>query len=165
MNVRDAVLAETIEKLIVMHEAGGHPTELVGIDDQGDYLIAKQPLATPYGDLDNLREMTIAQIDRMRPQAVERMRAVVCRAGFKRPVWIVWWDARAWVMSDLHPGNVMKDASGLPCIIDALLSPLPAELIHRDRMVSEATEDARLWRETGHLPVRKAFDDVNDDDL
>jgi hypothetical protein len=59
----------------------------------------------------------------------------------------------------------MKDASGLPCIIDALLSPLPAELIHRDRMVSEATEDARLWRETGHLPVRKAFDDVNDDDL
>jgi hypothetical protein len=32
-------------------------------------------------------------------------------------------------------------------------------------MVSEATEDARLWRETGHLPVRKAFDDVNDDDL
>jgi hypothetical protein len=66
MNVRDAVLAETIEKLIVMHEAGGHPTELVGIDDQGDYLIAKQPLATPYGDLDNLREMTIAQIVRRR---------------------------------------------------------------------------------------------------
>ena len=165
MNVRDAVLAETIEKLIILHDAGAHPTELVGIDDQGDYLIAKQPLATPYGDLDNLREMTIARIDRMRPLAVERLRAVVCRASFKRPVWIVWCDARAWVMSDLHPGNVMQDADGLPCIIDALLSPLPNELIHHDRMVSEAVEDARLWRETGHLPVRKAFEDVNDDDL
>ncbi|MBL9181449.1 MAG: hypothetical protein JNN17_04865 [Verrucomicrobiaceae bacterium] len=165
MTVRDAVLHETIEKLTVMHEAGAHPTELVGIDDQGEYLIAKQPLAQPYGDFDNLRDLTVALIDRMRPEAVARMQAVPCRSSFKRPVWVLWCDDQPWIMSDLHPGNVMKDASGRPCIIDALLTPLPAELARVDRMIFEAVEDARIWRETGHLPQRKAFEDVNDDDL
>jgi hypothetical protein len=165
MDVRDAVLSETIEKLMVMHDAGAHPTELVGLDDQGDYLIAKQPLAEAYGDLDNLRDITLAQIDSMRPQAAERMLAVPCRAGFKRPVWIVWCDDRAWAMSDLHPGNIMKDASGMPCIIDALMAPLPPKLISSNRILAEAVTDARIWRETGELPKRKSFEDVNDDDL
>lgn len=165
MSVRDAVLHETIEKLSVMHEAGAHPTELVGIDDQGEYLIAKQPLAEPYGDFENLRDLTIALIDRMRPEAVARMRAVPCRSSFKRPVWVLWCENRPWIMSDLHPGNVMKDAGGKPCIIDALLSPLPSQLIRVDRLIFEAVEDARIWRETGTLPQRKAFEDVNDDDL
>lgn len=165
MDVRDAVLSETIEKLMVMHDAGAHPTELVGLDDQGDYLIAKQPLAEAYGDLDNLRDITLAQIDSVRPQAVERMLAVPCCAGFKRPVWVLWCDDRAWAMSDLHPGNVMQDANGMPCIIDALLAPLPPKLISANRLLSEAVADARIWRETGELPKRKAFEDVNDDDL
>ena len=165
MDVRDAVLSETIEKLMVMHDAGAHPTELVGLDDQGDYLIAKQPLAEAYGDLDNLRDITLAQIDSMRPQAAERMLAVPCRAGFKRPVWIVWCDDRAWAMSDLHPGNIMKDASDMPCIIDALMAPLPPKLISSNRILAEAVTDARIWRETGELPKRKSFEDVNDDDL
>jgi hypothetical protein len=165
MDVRDAVLSETIEKLMVMHDAGAHPTELVGLDDQGDYLIAKQPLAHAYGDLDNLRDITLAQIDSVRPQAVERMLAVPCRAGFKRPVWVIWCDDRAWAMSDLHPGNVMQDANGMPCIIDALLAPLPPRLISANRLLAEAVADARTWRETGVLPKRKAFEDVNDEDL
>jgi hypothetical protein len=59
----------------------------------------------------------------------------------------------------------MKDAGGKPCIIDALLSPLPSQLIRVDRLIFEAVEDARIWRETGALPQRKAFEDVNDDDL
>ncbi|MFO1439859.1 MAG: hypothetical protein U1F81_16170 [Verrucomicrobiaceae bacterium] len=165
MNVRDAVLHETIEKLALMHEAGAHPTELVGIDDQGEYLIAKQPLAEPYGDFENLRDLTVSLIDRMRPEAVARMRAVPCRSSFKRPVWVLWCEEQPWVMSDLHPGNVMKDASGRPCIIDALITPLPSQLVRLDRFISEAVEDARIWRETGSLPARKAFEDVNDDDL
>lgn len=165
MDVRDAVLSETIEKLMVMHDAGAHPTELVGLDDQGDYLIAKQPLAEAYGDLDNLRDITLAQIDSVRPQAVERMLAVPCRAGFKRPVWVMWCDDRAWAMSDLHPGNIMQDANGMPCIIDALLAPLPPKLISANRLLSEAVADARIWRETGELPKRKAFEDVHDADL
>lgn len=165
MDVRDAVLSETIEKLMVMHDTGAHPTELVGLDDQGDYLIAKQPLAQAYGDLENLRDITVAKIDSVRPLAVERMLAIPCRAGFKRPVWILWCDDRVWAMSDLHPGNVMQDANGMPCIIDALLAPLPPGLIAANRLLFEAASDARIWRETGKRPKRKAFEDVNDDDL
>lgn len=165
MDVRDAVLSETIEKLMVMHDSGAHPTELVGLDDQGDYLIAKQPLAQAYGDLENLRDITVAKIDSVRPLAVERMLAIPCRAGFKRPVWILWCDDRVWAMSDLHPGNVMQDAHGMPCIIDALLAPLPPGLIAANRLLFEAAADARIWRETGKRPKRKAFEDVNDDDL
>ena len=154
MSVRDAVLGETMEKLMVMHDAGGHATEIVGIDEWGDYLIAKQPLALPFGDL-----------TADRAAAVSRMRAVPCKASFKRPVWITWvWDL-PWVMSDLHQGNVMREPSGAACIIDALLAPLAPQWIKGNRFLAESVEDARLFRSTGALPIRKAFDDVLDDEL
>jgi hypothetical protein len=165
MNVRDAILAETMEKLMILHDAGAHPTELVGLDENGDYLIVKQPLAQSYGDIEADRDATLRRIDVARPHAIERMRAVPCRARFKRSVWIIWVDERAWVLSDLHPGNVMKDASEGPCIIDALLAPVPPGMVSSDRWLAEAVADARAWRETGTLPKRQAFDDVNDDDL
>ena len=165
MNVRDAILAETMEKLMILHDAGAHPTELVGLDESGDYLIVKQPLAQSYGDVEADRDATLGRIDAARPHAIERMRAVPCRARFKRSVWIIWVDERAWVLSDLHPGNVMKDASESPCIIDALLAPVPPGMVNSDRWLAEAVADARVWRETGKLPKRQAFDDVNDDDL
>lgn len=154
MSVRDAVLAETMEKLMVMHDAGGHPTELVGIDECGDYLIAKQPLALPFKDLTADRDAAIA-----------RMRAVPCKASFKRPVWVMWvWDL-PWIMSDLHQGNVMREPSDAACIIDALLAPLAPQWIQGNRMLAESVEDARLFRSTGSLPARKAFDDVRDNEL
>lgn len=154
MTVRDAMLAETIEKLMVMHDAGAHPTEILGLDECGDYLIAKQPLALPFVDLD---------VDRA--SAIHRMRAVPCKARFKRPVWIIWMNDGAWVMSDLHSGNIMREPDGNPCIIDALLAPLPPSMIAKNRLLSESVEDARVFRETGVLPKRKAFDDVHDDEL
>lgn len=165
MNVRDAILAETMDKLMILHDAGAHPTELVGLDEDGDYLIVKQPLAQSYGDMEADRDATLRTIDAARHHAIERMRAVPCRARFKRAVWIIWVDERAWELSDLHPGNVMKDASEWPCIIDALLAPVPPVLVNSDRWLSEAVADARVWCETGALTKRKAFDDVNDDDL
>lgn len=154
MSVRDALVMETIAKLMVMHDAGGHATEIVGIDDGGEYLIAKQPLASPFVDLESDRSAAVA-----------RMRGVSCRACFKRPVWVLWtWDL-PWVMSDLHGGNVMREASGDPCIIDALLSPLAPQWIKGNRELAEAVDDARQFRNSGVLPVRKAFDDVRDDEL
>lgn len=165
MNVRDAILAETIEKLMILHDAGAHPTELVGLDESGDYLIVKQPLAQGYGDMEIFRDATLGKIDAARPHAIASMRAVSCKASFKRAVWILWVDERAWVLSDLHPGNVMQDANGSACIIDALLAPVPPGMVHSDRLLAEAVADARTWRETGDLPKRKAFEDVNDDDL
>lgn len=154
MDVRDAILAETMEKLMVMHEAGGHPTEIVGIDETARYLIAKQPLASPFEDLEADRQVATA-----------RMRAVSCRAAFKRPVWILWVQGLPWVMSDLHQGNVMREHSGAPCIIDALLAPLAPRWIAKERALRAAVEDARTFRDTGIQPMRKAFDDVPDDEL
>ena len=165
MKVRDAILAETLEKLMILHDAGAHPTELVGLDESGDYLIVKQPLAQGYGDMDIFRDATLGKIDAARPRAIENMRAVSCRASFKRAVWIFWVDERAWVLSDLHPGNVMQDGNGSACIIDALLAPVPPGMVHSDRLLAEAVADACAWRETGELPQRKAFEDVIDDDL
>ena len=154
MTVRDAVLIETMEKLIVLHDAGAHPTELVGIDDQGDYLVVKQPLAYPYKDLD---------ADRI--TALERVRAVPCRARFRRAVWILWEHEQAWVLSDLPPGNIMRDASDQPTIIDALLSPLPPALIQSDRLLAEDVEDAKALREGRPRPSRDVFAEISDDEL
>lgn len=154
MTVRDAVLIETMEKLIVLHDAGAHPTELVGIDDQGDYLVVKQPLAYPYKNLDEDRLI-----------ALERIRAVPCRARFRRVVWILWEHDQAWVLSDLHPGNIMRDASDQPTIIDALLSPLPPALIQSDRLLIQDVEDARALREGRSRPSRDVFAEIPDDEL
>jgi hypothetical protein len=154
MTVRDALLVETMEKLIVLHDAGAHPTEIVGIDELGDYLVVKQPLAYPYEDL---------EADRL--VAVERLRAVPCRARFRRAVWILWEHDQAWVMSDLHPGNIMRDATGCPTIIDALLSPLPPALIQSDRLLAEDVEDARALREGRPRPSRDVFELISDDEL
>ena len=154
MTVRDAVLIETMEKLIVLHDAGAHPTELVGIDDQGDYLVVKQPLAYPYKNLEEDRLI-----------ALERIRAVPCRARFRRVVWILWAHDQAWVLSDLHPGNIMRDASDQPTIIDALLSPLPPALIQSDRLLIQDVEDARALREGRPRPSRDVFAEIPDDEL
>ena len=154
MTVRDAVLAETLEKLSVLSDAGALPTEIVGLEENGDYLIAKQPLAFPFLDLES---------DRL--AAVKRMRAVLCKARFKRQVWIIWENERAWVLSDLHPGNVMRDANDEPCIIDALLAPLAPALIESDRLLIEAVEDARALRSGLPMPKRKSIDEACDDEL
>lgn len=154
MTVRDALLVETMEKLIVLHDAGAHPTEIVGIDEQGDYLVVKQPLAYPYVDLDADRLI-----------ALEQVRAVPCRARFRRAVWILWEHDQAWVMSDLHPGNIMRDANGVPTIIDALLSPLPPSLIKSDRMLAEDVEDAKALREGRKPRSRDVFALISDDEL
>ncbi|MCX6972189.1 MAG: hypothetical protein NTV93_18840 [Verrucomicrobia bacterium] len=39
-----AILQDTLQKLALLHEAGGLPTEILGITETGDVL-AKQPLA------------------------------------------------------------------------------------------------------------------------
>jgi hypothetical protein len=52
-----ARLVDTLEKLSVLNEAGGHPTEIVGLSSNGDFLIAKQPLAFPYKDYQKDREI------------------------------------------------------------------------------------------------------------
>ena len=93
------------------------------------------------------------------------IQAVPCKARFKRQTWILWEHQTAWIMSDLHYGNIMRDAQDQPTIIDALLAPLPPELIKGSRLLTEHVEDARALRLGLPLAGRKAFDALNDDDL
>jgi hypothetical protein len=44
MFTQDATLLQTMEKLMVLHDAGACPTEIVGLDYMFDYLVVKQPL-------------------------------------------------------------------------------------------------------------------------
>jgi hypothetical protein len=97
---------------------------------------------------------------------VKTIHAIPCKARFKRQTWILWEHEIAWIMSDLHYGNIMRDAQNQPTIIDALLAPLPPELIKSSRVLTEHVEDARALRKGLPLKVRRDFGDgVNDDDL
>ncbi|MFN0077492.1 MAG: hypothetical protein ACKVY0_13560 [Prosthecobacter sp.] len=154
MSTQDATLLQTLEKLMVLHDAGACPTEIVGLDYMFDYLVVKQPLASAYHDFEADRQT-----------AVSTIQAVPCKARFKRQTWILWEHETAWIMSDLHYGNIMRDAQGQPTIIDALLAPLPPELIKGSRLLTEHVEDARALRLGLPLAGRKVFDAVSDDDL
>jgi hypothetical protein len=107
MTTQDATLLQTMDKLMVLHDAGACPTEIVGIDSMFDYLVVKQPLAAPYREFET---------DRL--AALDSIHAIPCKARFKRPTWILWEHECAWIMSDLHQGNIMRDAQGQPTIID-----------------------------------------------
>lgn len=154
ITTRDAHLSETLEKLVTLSDAGALVTEIVGLTDTGDYLIAKQPLAKDYLDFESDRTA-----------ALLHLRAVECRAPVSRNLWAIWLNECAWFVSDLHKGNIMREVSDSPTIIDALFCPVPPRALRQFRWLSEAVEDARAWRQTGTRPHRKAFDDVNNDDL
>ena len=154
MTTVDATLLQTMEKLMVLHDAGACPTEIIGIDSMGEYLVAKQALAKPYVDLEADREV-----------AVQQLKSVPCLARLKRQAWIFWRNECAWILSDLHKGNIMRSVDDTPTIIDALLAPLPPELIQANRLLSEHVEDATALAMGRPLPERRGFDSVNDDEL
>ncbi len=155
LSVRDATLLETIEKLSVLHLSGALPTEIVGLASSGDYLIVKQPFAQPYAELGTDRE-----------RAVDSMKAVACRGPVRRPLWVMWVEDQAWFLSDLHEGNVMRDSSQEPVIIDALVSVISPAALKRWPWLGEAAEEAKFWRTHGYRPKRRVFgEDVSDDEL
>jgi hypothetical protein len=154
MHTQDATLMQTIEKLMVLHDVGACPTEIVGLDYMGDYLVVKQPIATAYRDFEADRKI-----------ALQMAKAVPCAERFKRQTWVLWLDEHTWILSDLHEGNIMRDAQGQPTIVDALVAPLPDAVVKSSRLLREAAEDARALRLGLPLPKRKAFDDVDDSEL
>lgn len=152
----DAVLFETMEKLAVLHEAGAHPTEIIGLADSGDYLIVKQPMAQPHGpDLDEDRRVAVAV-----------MKALPVRGGIRGGDLRVFWVAgKAWLLGDLHRGNVMRDDDGVPTIIDALIGQVPTSALGSLPALSKAVQEAREMREGTRTRASDLYDGVNDDDL
>lgn len=83
----DATLRDTLEKLAVLNHAGGHPTEIVGLSDSGDYLIAKQPWAYPRGDFETDRRTAVSEIRGIIPEYTG--------SGLRHTVVVMWLENRS----------------------------------------------------------------------
>jgi hypothetical protein len=154
---RDATLKDTLEKLAVLNQAGAHPTEIIGLSDSGDYLIAKQPWAYPREEFETDRKAAVSEIRGIMPEFTG--------SGFRHTVVVMWLENRAWLVGDLHERNIMRDQDGTPTIIDALIGPVPSVALKELRWLREATEDAQALRLNRPAQQRLRFEDVDDDSL
>ena len=153
--IKEAVLHDTVRKLSSLNDGGGLPTEIVGIVDSFDHLLVKQPLAEPYEDFDADRN-----------EAMDLMRCVTPMGGnLRHNLAIFYAQEEAWLIGDLHKGNIMRDVEGRPTIIDALVGYLPPYVLKELPWLNIAANDAKIFRETGQPPLRSLFDDVDDDEL
>ena len=156
MRTVDSNLFETIEKLTVLHEAGAHPTEIVGLADTGDYLIVKQPMAAPHGP----------DLSADRQAAVQAMKALPVRGGIRgSDLRVFWLDGKIWLLGDLHRGNIMRDADGQPTVIDALIGHVLPTALGNLPALSKTVREAQEMREGLRLAPSRLFEDVNDDEL
>ena len=153
--IEDATLVDTLGKLVTLHDAGGHATEIVGLSDDGKYLIAKQPLARDFESFEEDQEKAV--------QAIKGV-PLSCQGISGRAI-LIWLNEQAWIVSDLHVGNIMRDAHGVPTIIDALTGAVPPLAYDQLRQVREAVQDARDLRAGRHPQIRLQFGDVDDRDL
>lgn len=154
VDVADATWIDTIEKILILNAGGGLPTELLGLADSYDYLIAKQPLAYPFKDLNQDRE-----------RAEHVMRGIYpVGGGLRQHVFVSQIDADYWVIGDLHERNIMRDSNGEPTIIDALAGKVTPLARKKLGWLNQACIDAAHFRRTGERP-ESYFDNVNDDEL
>lgn len=155
VELKDADLRHTLTKLSVLNQAGAHPTEIVGLADTGDYLIAKQPLAYPLVDFAEDQKI-----------AIQNMRGIVPRqGGFRQGVTIIWVEQRPWLVGDLHNRNIMRDFLNRPCIIDALIGPITPAALQSISWLKDAVSDAEKFRRTGIKPRYDLFDEIDDAEL
>jgi hypothetical protein len=167
MAFHDALVMETVEKICVLHEAGAHPTEIVGITDSGEFLIVKQPLARlqPYSmGISSAPTEDLFIQDRQR--AIDAMKGVPCVSpGLRRTVAVTVVNGDAWVVADLHERNIMRDVENEPTVIDALVGLVTAGALSGLPRLGDAVERARVWRETGTLPEEVDFAAGDDSEL
>ena len=150
----DANWIDTMEKIAVINAGGGLPTELIGLADTGDYLLAKQPRAYPF-------EYFISD----REQAEFTMRGIhPVGATIRQHAFVSHVDDEFWMVGDLHERNIMRDSNGDPTIIDALTGKITTASRKQLPWLDQACRDAQQFRATGTRP-ESAFDAVNDDEL
>jgi RNA polymerase sigma factor (sigma-70 family) len=121
-----ATLSDTLQKLALLHEAGGLPTEILGITETGDVL-AKQPMA----------EETEAGTQ-TRAEAVVAMNGVQTSDAELDGIRVFWAQGKAWFLGDLHGQNIMRDASGQTRVMDALMLEVPGRMIDENPAVAKA---------------------------
>ena len=155
IELRDADLNHTLDKLSVLNITGGHPTEIVGLAETGDYLIAKQPLAFSYEDYHQDLKAAIARMKGIFPR----------QCHFRKEVVVVWSEDEPWFVGDLHRRNVMRDSTSRPCVIDALIGEITPMAIQLIPWLKNAIQDAKLFSETGKKPTYDLFDEIDDSEL
>ena len=134
-----APLEVFLHKLNLLHEIGGTPTEIIGITPHGQWL-SKQPEAT---------HIPPAEFAAARAEAVALAGGVRLNIRGLDDLRLVWHEDRAWLISDLHSKNVMRDAAGVARIMDACICPVPERMIYDHPEVRQAIEDARRKADTG----------------
>lgn len=77
---------------------------------------------------------------------------------------MIYVDGNYWLVGDLHEKNVMLDVDGNPTIIDALIG-LVTKSYQRHSWLLSNCDAAREFRETGQMPDRNPYKDINDDEL
>lgn len=149
-----AVIDDILTKICVLHEAGACPTEIIGISEDGKYLIVKQPRCKAFEDFAS---------DQGR--AVEAMRGIAPKGSYGNPVWVFYADSKVWLLSDLHKGNIRRLPDGKPTIIDALVGELPDYYLKNHPKLKEAADKARTLALGYELPPDDPFHNIDDDEL
>ena len=151
----DAEIFHTVQKLSVLNDAGGLPTEIVGINTTSEFLIVKQPQARPFKDF----------VEDQR-QACQKLHVIFPgRSNLKRTVGVVHGLDQSWLIADIHRGNVMRDDADEPVVIDALLGGISPKARRTLPWLEEACNDAYEFLLTNEFPKRDLFDGIHDDDL
>lgn len=130
-----ANLRDTLIKLALLNEVGAHPTEIVGLSEQGDFLLVKQPFA----ELANDPEGSDLE------EAIKQTKAAKTR-NLRLSCVVLWLQGDAYIMADLHKHNIMIDHDGIPTIIDALTGRIPPSLIKKLPALKSAVDDAEDLR-------------------
>lgn len=150
----DATLLDTVQKLRLLHDAGACPTEIVGLSDSGDFLIAKQPYCQMYKDFTADSLTAVRMMKGVRP---------TCPLGM--PVYLFWGDDEPWLVGDLHPGNIRLSSTGVPVVIDALIGSIPPSALKAMPQLRTAIQQARDFRLSGSYKAASFGDGESDDDL
>lgn len=154
VDVADATLSHTVQKLSALSTGGGLPTEIVGIATSGNFLVAKQPMAYPL--VDYVEDRSIAE---------HRFRAVTpVGGGLRQRAIVSRIEEEFWMIGDLHERNIMRDADNEPVIIDALVGWVSPEVRSRLQWLDQACTDAEVFRLTDS-PPKDRFGNFNDEEL
>jgi valyl-tRNA synthetase len=115
-----ASFVETLEKLNLLHEIGGLPTEIVGVTSQAAWIIAQPEAAhVSLDDYQAARAEAVANVGGIQVAGVRGL----------EDIRIVWHRDRAWMIGDLHAKNIMRDSTGKAVIMDALVAPVPKAML------------------------------------
>jgi hypothetical protein len=175
MTQRAAAIEEIVKKISILHDAGCHPTEIVGLAERADYLIVKQPEAFPQDYSNGIvscstndlagyatRDLFIHDLKR----ACESMKAVpVVSRGFKEEVFATVVGDEAWIIGDLKFSNIMRDSAKQPTIFDALTGLVTSRAEKEFPLLSKAVTAARRWRIEGVFSECEDLLQCEDSDL